>query len=230
MPTRILSFTSSLLEKTQDFRYFGLIFSFCLMLDSALSYHLGSSLMHFKLSDFGEKVSIGSFLLFLVSFSFLLAFIIPVIKQFLTLVFLVIPWEIRGFFLKKHDPTEKDHYLSYSEIESFAIKEDNKVAYQIYLNEIKSEENYNNLCYFCLTLLVAVPINLVVTYNSEHTIGNYIQTLINADPSFLVVIQWLFFSILFMYCVYLGVIVYCGLSSTDRRKIFIYNHGLNKKT
>ena len=67
------------------------------MLDTALSYHLDSSLMGFRLSDFGDKVNIGSFLLFLVSFSFLLAFIIPVIKQFLTFFFLMaIPWKIRS--------------------------------------------------------------------------------------------------------------------------------------
>lgn len=202
MNPKILSFTSTLIEKSQDFRYFGLIASFCLLADMALCVTTQKSLLHFEYSDFRETTVLGSVVLFLVVFSFYLSFFIPLIKRVVFLGSLLIPYKVKdilGLYPEhSYDSDTRKHYLNLSDLKAFSIRNDNKVAYEVYKMSNQDNEKYDNLCFFCLSLLVAAIINISLTTNIESSISQYIYTIIS-ELDFAGVILNLVLSFLFFF-------------------------------
>ena len=229
MSDRILSFTSSLIEKSRDFRYFGLICSLALILDSALAYSLGSSLYEFRLSDFGKNIGTGNLILFLVLFSFYLSFVVPLIKHSIFWSSQLIPYKVSSFLWppEEHDTDTRKNYLRSNELKAYAIKKDNNVAYNVYLEEFKNNEEQDSLCYFSLSLLVSSCINISLSYDVEHTIIKSVLSLASSEVGFSSIVVSAILTLLFMFCFYLGVIIYCGLSPKDRDRIYMYRHGLD---
>jgi hypothetical protein len=230
---KILSFTSTLIEKSQDFRYFGLMASLCLLADIALSVTTQKPLLHIEYSDFRETIALGGLVLFLAAFSFYLSFFIPLIKQVVFISTFLVPYKVKdilGLYPEyKNDPETRKHFLNLSDLKALSIRNDNKVAYEVYKLSHQENEKFDNLCFFCLSLLVAAIANISLTTNIKGSISQSIYTIIR-EFSLVGVMLQLVLSVLFLYCFYLGVIVYCGLELRDREKLYMYDHGIEVKS
>ncbi len=229
MSDRILSFTSSLIEKAQDFRYFGLICSFALILDSVLSYNLDSSLHQFSLSNLKGSIGTGNLVLFLVIFSLYLSFIVPLVKYSIFWSIRLIPYKVSHFIWPNegYDLEAQEHYLRSSELKAYAIKKDNRVAYNVYLEVHKSNKEQDSLCYFSLSLLVSFGINIVFSHNVESSISTSLFSLFYSEVDLLSIAASIILPLLFVFCFYLGIIIYCGFEAAERDRIYMYRHGLD---
>ena len=194
-----------------------------------MPYSLDSSLHQFSLSNLKESIGTGSLVIFLVIFSLYLSFIVPLVKYSIFWSIRLIPHKVSHFFWpnEAYDLEEQKHYLKISELKVYAINKDNRVAYNVYLKALKRNEEQDSLCYFSLYLLVSFGINIVFSHDIESSISTSLFSLFYSEVDLLSIAVSIILPLLFVFCFYLGVIIYCGLGVADRDRIYMYRHGLD---
>ena len=136
--------TTSILQKANDFKYFALLGSFILILDATLATYYDVALIDLSFEIIKKDFSIGVVLIFFAMFSLFISFIVGTVRYILTIIFLLIPYKVISFIDNNdyYGKFEKEHYLTSSELKRYAIKNNNNVAYSVYLKwqeEKKSE-------------------------------------------------------------------------------------------
>ncbi len=221
---------NGILSKANDFKYFVLLGTFILFLDSSLIFYKNTALINLNISYLKDNISVGSILIFLCLFCLFVSFVVGTIRMMLSALIYMIPYEWSALFrLDSYSKIDYDNYISSSDLKTFAITNNNQVAYDAYLNW-KSENTSKLLEHYSLSFLLASTLNLLAWFKSDDAILNILFS-IDSNANLLSVDTFIMMlsSILYIALFYLGVIVGCGLTF-DRLSHYIYlhNHGIKK--
>lgn len=219
---------NGILNKANDFKYFVLLGTFILFLDSSLIFYKDIALINLKISYLKDHVSVGSILIFLCLFCLFVSFVVGAIRMMISAFICMLPSKWTELFQADHHiKIDRGNYIASSDLKKFAILNNNQVAYDAYLNW-KSESTNKLLEHYSLSFLLASVFNLLAWFKSEEAVLNILfsidskASILSADI-FILLLSFILYLVLF----YLGVIVGCELTY-DRFKnyIYLYKHGI----
>ncbi len=224
--------TNSILQKANDFKYFALLGSFVLILDFTLVMYYGVALIDLSFGFVKNDVSVGSVLIFFAMFSLFISFVVGTFRSVLIGIFQFVPYNIIRFFSKNdfYEKNEEIHYLTINELKRFAIKNNNNVAYSMYLNWQEEKKSESLLEQYSLAFLMASILNAYVSFTlSDNTILSFSFLDKSNLNEFSIDLLIIFLTIiLYVGFIYIGIFRGCGLALRDygRNRFYIYNHGI----
>lgn len=221
---------NGVLTKANDLRYFVLLGTLILFLDSSLIFYKDYALVDLKASDLKDDITIGSILIFVCFFCLFVSFVVGSMKIFISGIFQLVPYNWISFLhSSEHSEIDYDNFISSSDLKKYSIVNNNQVAYNAYL-DWKNRKSDGLLEHYSLAFLLASLLNLLAWMQSEDAVLNILfsidsgASILSADTLVLTLS-----TLLYMALFYLGVIVGCGLKY-DRLEdyIFLYRHGIHK--
>lgn len=228
MTSKLLTLTSSLLEKSQDFRHFAFFLTFFLILDSYLIICIDTPLINFNFSfsAFSQKIELGIILLFFVFFLMFISFIVPAIRFFLFLLSDFLPSGLYVFFDNENERDWRDsikNSIDLSTLKNIAVIENNNVAYQAYQNYINDVSREKALCHFCLSLFIALILNLCLSTSITSLIINMMD-----DKTLYSTVSLSLFIYIMIYCFFFGVLVNLGIAGGEKYSVYMNEETKNK--
>lgn len=217
MLSKAASEANQILSKIDDFKYFVLLGTFVMMLDSALIYSNNISLLKIKWSEVESTITIGDALVFICFFSLYITFIITTIRLSILAIASILPLSIRGLFNSdKSTMPSKQNYVSIWKLKSIAIRTNNPIAYDVLKTKQQSKDSRTQLERYCLAFLVASVVNI---FSSAEEVKSLITTMslitdMN-DMTPIESIKFLLCCLLYLGMFKIGVLDGCG---------FIYDH------
>ena len=223
--------TNNILQKANDFKYFALLGSFVLILDIALVMYYDVALMDLSFERIKNDLSVGSVLIFFAMFSLFISFVVGSIRTLLTSIFCIVPSKVRIFFSNNdfYEKGEEKHYLTSTELKKIAIKNNNNVAYLMYLNWQEEKKSEKLLEQYSLAFLMASILNIFVSTESDNTLLSslFLRSYNLSEPSvdYLILIL---ITMLYLGFINIGLIRGCGLAIRNygKDRFYIYNHGI----
>ena len=217
---------NSFIKKANDFKYFVLLGTFILVLDSALVGYYDTPLIKFTFETAKEKLSLGGILLFLGFFTLYISFAVGALRYSLIFLITSLPCKFTALFNNPEKYSyESEHFISESDLKKYAIHNDNSVAYSYLLSWQQSESDIKLLEHYSLAFLVASILNAAASDSNDVVLGFLLNINQNAGffsiETIVVILSALLYGSLF----YLGVLIGCGLIHVPNNGIFIYNHG-----
>lgn len=219
---------NSFLKKANDFKYFALLGTFILILDSALVEYYDTPLIRFTLESAKEKVSLGAILLFLGFFTLYISFAVGALRYSMFFLITLLPYKFTAIF-NDHEKykCKSDHYISESDLKKYAIHNDNNVAYSYLLAWQQSESDTKLLEHYSLAFLAASILNIAAFFDSNEVVLGFLLNInqnagLFSVETIVIILSTLLYGSLF----YLGVLRGCGLIYSPFKKIFLYNHGI----
>ena len=160
---------SGQLEKAREFRYFALLATFVFFLDFSLVVFHKSHISALSYKSIVSDYKLGQVLLFFMIFTFFMSFIVPLIQYLLRFISMLLPYKILSFFgndqWKNIEP--KDYFYLY-QLERYAIKNSNAVAYEYYRSLVSEKEH--QLEFFCLSLIISVALDCYAYFVNKNAL------------------------------------------------------------
>lgn len=221
---------NGVLTKANDLRYFVLLGTLVLFLDSSLILYKDSALVDLSVSDLKDDITIGSILIFICFFCLFVSFVVGSTKVLISGIFQLIPYGWTSIFnTSEYSRIDYDNFISSSDLKRYAIINNNRVAYTAYL-DWKNKKSDGLLEHYSLAFLLASLLNLFAWVQSENAVLNILFS-IDGDASILSAdtLVLTLSTLLYVALFYLGVILGCGLKY-DRLEdyIFLHGHGIDK--
>ncbi len=226
---KVFNTINSQLDKAKDFRYFAMLASFLFFLDFTLINLKGYSLSQVSYETIKNHLEIGDVLMFLALYAFFVSFAVPFSKYILWFVSRIIPFKILYFF--HHDDLDgvnPNDYFYLHQLKSFAVKNNNSVAYKYYndlLDDINKDDQLN---YFCLAFLIATSLDILAYFENKDALFSVLIPFFDeSNNTFGRAAITLILYTLYVFCFYLGVVRGCGFSLHKNDKLYCKNHGFN---
>ncbi|HGV9307508.1 TPA: hypothetical protein ACNOH7_003454 [Vibrio fluvialis] len=233
----MLSSVNQAIDKVGNFSYFVLLSTLVMFLDSCLIYSEGIPLEELSWSYVHSNLSFGKALLFLCLFSLFMALVVPFLKSFISQIAIALPTieifqayppEIRSSL--RRDAYSKD-YVSMSQMQSFAIINNNNVAQNV-INEKRLEiKTQLDLEQYCFGFIVATVLSLLVGFGDATSLAVRMFTFA-PDPELFSfdVAKVLLLTFVYLSMIYIGIIKGCcfQLSEMWNDRIYFPDNDINK--
>lgn len=225
--------TNQILDKVDNFQYFVLLGTFTMMLDSALIYVNGISVLSVSWNYINTNITIGSALTFICFFSLYISYIVTGLQQFVSAILISLPHGTWDIFNPSKDYCNKpsnEEYIYVSDLKSYAIKNNNAVALEVVNSKRDEVYSTHQIERYSFAFLIASVINWAVSTDSNNSIFTKFFYFSFKDD--LIVTDTIKFTLgcfLYMTIFYLGVIRGSGLVDTwnDNYKIYLPGHKNN---
>lgn len=230
--SNVVHATNSILDRASDFKYFVLLATFLLFLDSTLILYGadGSSLQSVTFKALKDEFMVGSILLFICLFCLFLSFISKTLQYIVTMLLFLIPNKV-WLFLSLKERTEKFDNINFVRptiLLNFAIKNNNKVAYEEYLSWKRRQDDRSFSDYSFSFLIVSAWNGYAWLTRDEGILSNLLS--LDTDFSiFTVDIYVLTFTIILYFALFFfGIFVGCGIiENNEENKISLPNHNID---
>ncbi|MFC5707600.1 hypothetical protein [Aeromonas eucrenophila] len=225
MLEKTASEANKILDKADDFKYFVLLGTFIMILDSSLIQANNISLLNMTWGDIELKITIGDILVFICFFSLYITFIITTIKFCILGIAMSLPTKILMFFNSTSvDRQPRRECIHVSRLKSMAIRENNSIAYDVVKEEQKEKDSNRQLERYCLAFLVASLVNYFAGSDKTESVLSvlfYISDINN--PTFFESIKMVLGSLLYFGIFRIGVLIGCGFiyDTSDRDYIYL---------
>lgn len=215
---------NQILNKVDDFKYFMLLGTFVMMLDSALIHSSNVSLLEIKWSDVDSTITIGDALVFICFFSLYITFIVTGIRIFISGLALALPEKISAFLNSdSYNPPARNEYVYTWDLESTAIRKNNAIAYEAAKSKRREMDSQTQLERYCLAFLVSSIVNYFTSSTEIKSLFvtlSYISDFNN--PTAIETIKMVLGSILYFGMFKIGVLDGCGFIYGDSNRDRIY--------
>lgn len=221
---KVLSYVNQIMDRADSLNYFVSLATFVIFLDGVLLYDQGISIYKLNFSYIKSNISIGSFLVFLCIYSLFMAVVVSGLKFIISQIVLALP-----IIQWLQSPESRDlrkwsakNYVSISEMQSYAINNDNAIALRI-IDEKKQEiKDLRNLEKNSFAFLLASILSLAVGYD-ENTSLVYMFTF-SPDASMFSfdVLKAILFISVYSNMFYFGVVRGCCLKMSSMYNDYIY--------
>ena len=177
MLDKITKIINTQLDRANDFKYFALLGAFVFFLDYMLILRTNTPVLKLEYEMLSKEISIGEILLYFCLFTFFLSFLVPFTRYLIKCgVGLIIPYKWLYFIFgdpwKDIDPN--DYFYDF-QLQEYAIKNDNSVAYQHYKSLLSSQSNEQKLYHFSIAFLLATIFDLYAYFiNNDALIAGFI--------------------------------------------------------
>jgi hypothetical protein len=162
---------NSQLEKAKEFRYFALLSTFIFFLDFCLVVFHKSHISILSYASMANDYNIGQIILFFALFTFFMSFVVPLVKYLLIFSSALLPYTVISFFSNEsRERIDPNDYFYLSQLERYAIKNNNAIAYEYYKSLTSEKEKENQLNYFCLSLTISICLNCYAYFQNEKAI------------------------------------------------------------
>lgn len=219
------------LTKANDLRYFVLLGTLVLFLDSALIFYKGRALIDLRVSDLQGEITLGSILIFICFFCLFISFVVGAVRILIAALSQFIPYRVISFLNgSEWSRIDHDDFISSSDLKKYSIINNNQVAYNAYL-DWRNKRSDRLLEHYSLAFLLASLLNLFAWMKSEEAVLNILFSL-DGDASIFSAdaLVLMLSTLLYMALFYFGVIVGCGLKYNRLEGyIFLPGHGIRKK-
>lgn len=215
---------NQILNKVDDFKYFVLLGTFVMMLDSTLIKANNISLLKMTWSDIESNVTIGNSLVFICFFSLYITFITTTIKFCFLGIAMSLPSKIFMFFNSTSiDRQSRRESIHVYRLESMAIRENNSIAYEAVKEKRQKKDSNRQLERYCLAFLVSSLINY---YSSSDDTESVLSVLLHiSDANNLTVLETIKMTLGFLlyYGLFrIGVLTGCGFICDNSDEDYIY--------
>lgn len=214
------------LEKVREFRYFALLATFVFFLDFCLVIFHDSYVAALSYKSISDDYYLGQVLLFFTLFAFFMSFVVPLIQYVLRILSMLMPYEVLGFFGNdKWEGIETKDYFYLHQLERYAIKNANAIAYEYYKSLVSGKDKEHQLNFLCLALTISVALNFYAYFLNENALFSwFIPFFSDNQLSFSGFIFALVLWALVLFSLYLGVIRAGGFSLSTSDRIYFPNN------
>ena len=210
------------LEKAKEFRYFALLSTFVFFLDFCLVIFHKSHISALSYKSIAGDYKLGQILLFFAFFTFFMSFVVPLTQYFLRFISMLLPYKVYSFFSDDQwkDVKPKDYFYLY-QLERYAIKNSNSIAYEYYKTLVSEKEKEYQLNYFCLALTISVALNCYAYFVNKNALFSWFIPFFSENQSsfssgLISFVLWVFV----LFSLYLGVIRAGGFSLSVSDRIY----------
>lgn len=215
---------NQILDKVDNFKYFALLGTFVMMLDSSLIHIHNTSLLAMKWNDLDSKITIGEALSFICFFSLYITFIVTSIRIFISIIVSVLPIKVWEFFNSDISNTpSKNNHIHIWELESIAVKTNNSTAYDVVKARRQDINSNFQLERYCLAFLVASIVNIIISTEEVKSLFYvifFISDMNNTSP--IETVKILLGSLLYFGMFKIGVLHGCGFISDNYDRNYVY--------
>ncbi len=216
---RVFSGVSTFIEKSTEFKFFLLLSSFILLLDSCLVLFYKANLLDAFSSTAAPEVSIGSAIVFFALFSFLMSVFFRLIRHLLQLAIALAALKISWLRSKKRDHLGKA-YKYPSVARTKALSEKDSFSYeriQEHMQEYVTAER-NITIGFGMGLLFLGNI-FVLGSDSVQTISQEFSSFLTTDHGFWV--NRFANAVMGSYVILVAVLIFLALRTADESKVYL---------
>lgn len=214
------------LEKAREFRYFALLATFVFFLDFSLVIFHESHISELSYKSIIGDYKLGQVLLFFTLFTFFMSFVVPLMQYLLRLVSMLTPYEVLSFFGddKWRSVESKDYFYLY-QLERYAIKNSDAIAYEYYKSLVSEKNKEHQLNFLCLALVLSVILNCYAYFVNEKALFSWFFPFLSGNQlsfssSLVALVLWA----LVVFSLYLGVIRLGGFSLSVSDRIYFPNN------
>ncbi len=232
MSDKTISTVNGFLSKVDNFKYFVLVGTFTMMLDTAFIYAKGVSLLDVNWNYINTSTTIGDVLVFLCLFSLFITFVSSTLIYIIRTIYFSLPSGVWVFFNPSTDRNHpyKNDYISVDRLRSNAIKNNNNVAYMAANEKCLETSSTEQLERYSFSFLIASFINWIIGNNDiESIIMPFFIFSEKSDLFSFDTTKAILTTILYISVSYLGVVRGCGIvkNSIYEDRIYIENHNMN---
>lgn len=214
------------LEKARELRYFALLATFVFFIDFSLVIFHGNHISELSYKSIAGDYKLGQVLLFFALFTFFMSFVVPLIQCLLRLISILIPYKVLSFFgddqWKGIEP--KDYFYLF-QLERYAIKNSNAIAYEYYKSLVSGKDKEHQLNFLFLALTISVALNCYAYFVNENALFSwFIPFLLDGQLSFSNSIVSLVLWVFVIFSLYLGVIRAGGFSLSVSDRVYFPNN------
>lgn len=196
------------IERILDYNYFLVLASFVLFIDTYMILFLNSKIGNIDL-DF-LKNNIGNIIVMLFIYSFFMAIITKIVNIIINNIYI--------YKFKKYEIVDRSNYMINSNVLNLAIKNNNSVLYNYYMEDQKNVDSIYNNRYLSTAILILLTINFFISTEINISIIKTFEIWANNHN------EWYYG---FMYLIPIGTIGYIIYSIFDIGELYyIY---LNKE-
>ncbi len=218
---KLISTTTSIIEKSINPKYAILLGTFILFADSLSAFTKKVAIVDITLGYVQKNISIGELLIFFCLFSLYLSSIIPFIQKVLCFLLDKIHSKFGDYEYEK-----LGNEVSISNFLKTCAKANNNVAYQIYQFKKNTIKERKVLEIYSLAFLFATLINIVASNYFEHTISRFFIDFFSSDQhTFLISLVGLFLIVLYLPIIF---IAYSATQFWVPRDNYISNYGIEE--
>lgn len=227
---KVASEANQILNKVDDFKYFVLLGTFVMVLDSALIQAKNISLLKMTWSDIELSITIGNALVFICFFSLYITFITTTIKFCLLGIAMSLPSKIFMLF----NPTSVDRQsrresIHVHHLKSMAIRENNSIAYEVVKEKRQKKESNRQLERYCLAFLISSLTNLFSNSNETESVLSVLISISDVNaPTALETIKMTLGAVLYYGIFRIGVLTGCGFICENSDEDYIHLPNDNK--
>lgn len=218
---KVLSYVNQIMDRADSFNYFVFLSTFVIFLDGILLYEKGISVYDLNFSYIKSNVTIGSFLVFLCVYSMFMAVVVTGSKYIISQIVLALP-TIEWLQTSNYDGYRNaytENYISTSRMRTYAIKNDNAVAFRMVAEKQQEKRNLLNLEKNCFAFLMASIFSLIVGLGEVSSLVVCMFTFSSiADIFSFESLKAILVGAVYLTMFYVGVIRGCGIQITH-----IYN-------
>lgn len=228
MQETIFKITDVIFSKTRDFRYAALFFSLILIADTLSSVTLNKTLLEINLNDFGGVIKLSGLMVYIAISLFYFSLFVTFVFEIIKAISILVPYSVSnalGLTRELSARKDRSHFLYDIKMESYAIKNNNEVAYMAFREYLKKKKENESLGFNCLALCIISIINFYFCSNVKSSISNILLDLV-LESNYMVIFSLAIVSIYAFYC---GVVVHCGFEYRNRDYVRFYEHGLNEE-
>lgn len=210
------------LEKAREFRYFALLSTFVFFLDFSLVIFHESHISALSYKSIIGDYKLGQVILFFALFALFMSFVVPLMQYLLRLVSMLMPYTILSYFYydKWKGVEPKDYFYLY-QLERYAIKNSDSIAYEYYKYLVSEKNKEDQLSFLCLALILSVVLNCYAYFVNEDALFSWFIPFLSGDrlsfsSSIVALVLW----VLVVFSLYLGVIRAGGFSLSVSDRIY----------
>ncbi|HEB70265.1 MAG TPA: hypothetical protein ENI88_11695 [Desulfobulbus sp.] len=221
---------SGQLEKAREFRYFALLATFVFFLDFSLVVFHKSHISALSYKSIASDYKLGQVLLFFTIFTFFMSFVVPLTQYLLRFISMLLPYKILSFFGDDQweDIEPKDYFYLY-QLERYAIKNSNAIAYEYYKSLVSEKDKEHQLEFLCLALTISVALDCYAYFVNKNALFSWFIPFFSDNhllfPNSIIA---LFLWALVLFSLYLGVIRAGGFSLSVSDRIYFPNNDFKK--
>lgn len=215
---------NQILDKVDNFKYFALLGTFVMMLDSALIYIHNTSLLTMSWNEIDSKITIGETLAFTCFFSLYITFIVTTIRISISSIVYVLPIKVRTFFNSDTSSAQsKRDCIHICRLESLAVRTNNSTAYEIVKTRRQDIDSHFQLERYCLAFLVASIVNWLTSSQEAQSLFSVMSFVSDMnDTSPIETTKILFGSLLYIGIFKIGVLDGCGVIYDNSDRDYVY--------
>ncbi len=225
-----------ILDKVTEFRHLVLLSTFVLFLDYYLIAAFGESLIELKYTDLEKIFSIGEVFQYLIIFLFYSSFVVPLIRYILSFTLSFLPYRLVDYFSNsnaslRRGGSEYDYYRTH-QVKDYAVKNNNKVAYQYYKSLVDEETEDYKLEQYCLAFLVVSIANYFAASSSNEVtiISIAINMFTIESPSIGEQLKQLLILGFYFLCTYVAIVRGCNITSSLYKENYMKDNPFNNRS